>query len=271
MSYRAMISFITTLTLSFPFQILRSSSMMSETILPGRREDLSISDGLQRRNLIVGFEARRSWRCFASLPRGLDSRIVSSSRRKSGFRLPIPNGRYRSMILIFSRVRSVRASSLHSISMVFFGRFSTSWILANLALIACLNASSLSVSMVKPAACLWPQNLTKYSRQDSRSSMILHHSGDRQDAMESGMLEGSRSPLIRGVGGLVSGDSGQTPCVPLIRGIETADSSTSISSPFLLVSGWLCPFLRTMAGLLYISVSLPATSPIIPCSRSCAS
>ncbi len=123
------ISFTITLTDSRPFHTFRSSSATRETISHGENFGFFTSPASHHHHatsFILGFDASRISRCFHSFPRGFTSRMVSSWMRKSGLRLPIPNGRKLSMISRLSSVKSVFGFRIHSISRTLFGRFSTS-------------------------------------------------------------------------------------------------------------------------------------------------
>ena len=164
---------------------------------------------------------------------------------KSGFGFPIPNG------LKWSISSSVLISILfggreHSIDRTFFGRLVISCTWANCFHRASFRSWILLLSIVNPAAWRWPPYRTKKSLQLSRSSIRLHHSGERQEAIERDIL--GEVSISRFVG----------------------EELISIVSHFRFVRGWSCHSLITMVGLLYISVRRPATSQIIPCSRSSA-
>jgi hypothetical protein len=184
------ISFTTTLTDSLPFQIFLSSSTTRETISPVVSVGFLVSQDSPHHHatsLVHGADARRSSRCFHSFPRGFASSIVSSERRKRGLRFPIPNGRYLSMISRFSRVKSFDGYKIHSMSITRLGRLCTSCMVANASRRRFLSSGILLSSIVNPAACLCPPYLMKRSLAPSRSSIIEHHSGERQEATEVGV------------------------------------------------------------------------------------
>lgn len=193
--------------------------MMSETIFPTPRWGF-LSAAFQRRSLSSGFSAIDMDRCFSSCPRGLVFAIVTFSRSQRGRGLPIPYGRNRS---IDTKVLTEISwwGRAHSILRIFFGRLATSWALEIACHIASLKAGIRSVSIVNPAAWRCPPYLTKKCLHSSRSSIRLHHSGARQDPMESSF-----------------------------HSFTFAVVSIATVSHFRLVSGWSCPFFITILGLL---------------------
>ncbi len=207
-------------TLTLPFHSLRSISIISETIFPGERWAF-LSLAFQRRSFREGFSDIDILRCFSSCPRGLVVAIVTFSSMKSGFRFPMPNGLKWSISVRRSMVIDVGGSG-HSIIRVLVGRLDISCTQAICFHIASLNAHTLPVSIVNPAACLCPPYLTKYSLQWSRSSIRLHHSGDLQEPIDNSIPVVSTAILF----------------------------STETVSHLRLVSGWSCPFLITIVGLL---------------------
>lgn len=107
--------------------------------------------------------------------------IVRFSRRNNGLIFHMPKGRKRSIILRLWRDRS-DGWRIHSILRVFLGRFCISYFSENFSCIAFLKSSKRDISIVNPAACRCHPYRLKYSLQASRSSMRLHHSGERHEA-----------------------------------------------------------------------------------------
>lgn len=130
-------------------------------------------------NLTVGFSAIWMEQCFPSLPSGRFCVTVTSWRSQRGRGFPIPNGLNRLMIVRFSRV-ICSGLSRDSTVRIFSGRFEFGYFSQNACVMARENSSNRCASMVNPAACRCPPYRTKKSLHSSRSSMRLHHSGERQ-------------------------------------------------------------------------------------------
>lgn len=181
--YATITSFTLISTVTLPFQLFSSSSAMRCTAFdawitswnspnPNAFEATHVFDIL---NL----------RCFWSFPRYSRPDVETFSIINTGFGFPSQNGLNAEMARI--NFRSIHSSGkiASTLIVLVIGR---SWaMLAAPSSISRQKTSKCSFNIVNPAACLWPQNATKYCLYFSRKPTILKYSGLRQ-------LATSRSP-----------------------------------------------------------------------------
>lgn len=151
-------------------------------ILPLCSSAKSFPSTLQLMNLTHGISAQVKLIWFPLFQSGFTSMRVTSRRRKSGFRFPIPKGLNVSSTLSVFKLTSFGCISHSTVRVLVGSEIESPYFSWNFFPITFWNSSYLDASIVNHAACLCPPYLTKYSLHSSRSSTRLHQSGDRQEA-----------------------------------------------------------------------------------------